>query len=182
MPFSLGVIVSAGVTSQLLPKIGPRPLATTGTLMSAVGMFMLSRLSVTSSYYSHVMPSMIVTSLGLGLAFVSLASTALFNVEGRDTGAASAVLSSAQQLGGSFGTSIQNTIVVSSATAFSASALASGHSLGRALTAAADVHGYDEAFRFGALAFLVSAGVFFFCVNIDRHHLAQHDEVPAAVH
>jgi EmrB/QacA subfamily drug resistance transporter len=177
MPFSLGVIVSAGATSQLLPRVGPRPLATVGTLMAAVGMFLLSLVNPTSSYYTHVMPSMIVISLGLGLAFVSLASTALFNVQGRDTGAASAVLSSAQQLGGSFGTAIQNTIVVSSATAFTAAALARGETAA-AVKAAASVHGYDEAFRFGAVVFAVAAGVFFFLVNIDRHHLGQHDEVP----
>jgi EmrB/QacA subfamily drug resistance transporter len=182
MPFSLGVILAAGATSQLLPKIGPRPVATVGCLMSAVGMFLLSQLTTTSSYYSHVIPSMIITSLGLGLAFVSLASTALFNVEGRDTGAASAVLSSSQQLGGSFGTAIQNTIVVSSAGAFTAAALAKGKSVNQALIAASQVHGYDEAFRFGALMFVIAAGVFYFLVNIDRHHLAQHDNAPTVVH
>lgn len=182
MPFSLGVIVAAGVTSQLLPKVGPRPLATIGSLMAAVGMGLLSLVTPTSSYLVHVMPSMIITSLGLGLAFVSLASTALFNVQGRDTGAASAVLSTAQQLGGSFGTAIQNTIVVSSASAFTVAAIAKGRAQGPSLVAAASVHGYDEAFRFGAVVFAVAAAVFFFCVNIDRHHLAQHDEAPAVAH
>jgi len=182
MPFSLGVIVSAVVTSQLLPKVGPRPLATVGCLMAAVGLGLLSLVTPTSSYLAHVMPSMIITSLGLGLAFVSLASTALFNVQGRDTGAASAVLSTAQQLGGSFGTAIQNTIYVSSATAFTAAAIAKGRSAGPSLVASANVHGYDQAFRFGAAVFVVAAGVFFFCVNIDRHHLAQHDEAPSVAH
>jgi len=182
MPFSLGVIVSAGVTSQLLPKIGPRPLATVGSLMAAAGMALLSLLTPTSSFVLHVMPSLIITSLGLGLAFVSLASTALFNVQGRDTGAASAVLSTAQQLGGSFGTAIQNTIVVSSASAFTVAALHKGTQAGPTLAAAASVHGYDQAFRFGAVVFVVAAVVFFFTVNIDRHHLAQHDEAPTVAH
>jgi EmrB/QacA subfamily drug resistance transporter len=182
MPFSLGVIVSAGITSQLLPKIGPRFLATGGCLMAAVGMWLLSLAAPTSSYYIHVMPSMIVTSLGLGLAFVSLASTALFNVEGRDTGAASAVLSTSQQLGGSFGTAIQSTIVVSSATSFTAAAMAKGQTASAALKAAASVHGYDEAYRFGAVVFVLAAAAFFFLVNIDRDHLAQHDEAPVVAH
>ena len=179
MPFSLGVIVSAGVTSQLLPKFGPRPLATVGCLMAALGMFLLSLVTVTSSYYVHVMPSMIIISLGLGLAFVSMASTALFNVRANDTGAASAVLSTAQQLGGSFGTAIQNTIYVSAATAFTASALAHHQALSAKLEVTAAVHGYDLAFRFGGAMFVVAAVVFFSCVNIDRHHLSQHDEVTA---
>jgi EmrB/QacA subfamily drug resistance transporter len=182
MPFSLGVIVSAGATSQLLPKVGPRPLATVGCLMSAVGMYLLSLVTPTSTYYLHVMPSMIITSLGLGLAFVSLASTALFNVQGRDTGAASAVLSSAQQLGGSFGTAIQSTIVTSSATAFVAAAVLKGQVVNAAVKAASQVHGYDEAFRFGAVVFLVAAVVFYFLANIDKSHLAQHDEAPIVAH
>ena len=182
MPFSLGVIVSAGATSQLLPRIGPRPLATVGCLMAAAGLAYLSLITVTSSYYTHVMPAMIITSLGLGLAFVSLASTALFNVQGRDTGAASAVLSSAQQLGGSFGTAIQNTIVVSAASAFTVAAVAKGHVNNAALYGASQVHGYDQAFRFGALMFVLAAGFFFSMVNIDRHHLAQHDETSAVAH
>ena len=175
---NLGVIVSAGITSQLLPRVGPRPLATIGCLMAAIGLFLLSQVTVTSSYYVHVMPSMIITSLGLGLAFVSLASTALFNVRDSDTGAASAVLSTAQQLGGSFGTAIQNTLYVSAASAFTVAALSKGQKLNVKLEAAAAVHGYDVAFRFGGAMFVVAALVFFFCVNIDSDHLSQHDEAP----
>jgi hypothetical protein len=150
--------------------------------MAAVGMFLLSLVTTTSSYVTHVLPSMIIISLGLGLAFVSLASTALFNVRGNDTGAASAVLSSAQQLGGSFGTSIQSTIVASSAAAFAATAIAKRHKVSLAIKAASQVHGYDEAFRFGAIMFVAAALAFFFLVNIDRHHLAQHDDTSAVIH
>jgi EmrB/QacA subfamily drug resistance transporter len=182
MPFSLGVIVSAGVTSQLLPSVGPRPLATLGCAMAAVGMWLLSLLTPSSSYVSHIMPSMLITSLGLGLAFVTLASTALFNVQGRDTGAASAVLSTSQQLGGSFGTAIQNTIVVSAGASFISAALYKGATLNGVLKAAGQVHGFDQAFRFGAGIFVVAAVAFFFAVNIDRHHLGQHDEAPSVAH
>jgi EmrB/QacA subfamily drug resistance transporter len=180
MPFSVGIILAAVVASQLLPKIGPRPLATAGTLMAAAGMFYLSFIKVDSSYIASVMPAMIVTSLGLGMAFVSIASTALFNVRPQDTGAASAVLTTSQQIGGSFGTAISNTIVVSSGTAFFVAALkAHPSATARAkvlLKATAHVHGYDESFRFGALMLLLAALSFFALVNIDRHHLGQHDE------
>jgi len=184
MPFSVGVILAAGFTSQLLPKIGPRALATAGTAMAAVGMFYLSFIKVGSSYVSSVMPAMIVTSLGLGIAFVSIASTALFNVRPQDTGAASAVLTTSQQIGGSFGTAISNTIVVSSGTAFLVAALKAHPSASaRAkllLMATAHVHGYDESFRFGALMLALAAVSFFALVNIDRHHLGQHDEAVTA--
>ncbi len=177
LPFSIGVIVSAGVTSQLLPKFGPRPLATIGTLMAAAGLFWLSFLKYNSPYLAHVLPSQIVMSLGLGITFVSLASTALFNTASRDTGAASAVLNSAQQLGGSFGTSIANTIAVSSTSAFIVANLPSAsRSSSLIKNFLAPVHGYDMAFRFGAGMMLLSSVIFFVMVNIDRHHLGQHDQ------
>ena len=151
--------------------------------MGSIGLLFLSFINPTSSYLTHVMPAMIVASLGLGMGFVTVASTALFNVHPEDTGAASAVLNTAQQIGGSFGTAIQNTIVVSSATAFVAAAAhrASSSHAALALHNAANVHGYDLAFRFGAGMLLLASLHFFFLVNIDRHHLGQHDEVALAV-
>lgn len=183
LPFSAGVILSAGATSQLLPKFGPRILASVGCAMGALGLLFLSFVRPDSGYLTHVVPAMIVTSLGLGMSFVSIASSALFNVRPEDTGAASAVLNTAQQIGGSFGTAIQNTIFVSSASAYllaqvhrptSAAAIMALHS-------AANVHGFDLAFRFGSVMLLLAAVHFFFLVNIDRHHLGQHDEVALAV-
>ena len=183
LPFSVGIIFSAGASSRLLPKVGPRPLATIGTTMGAAGLFYLSWISPTSSYAAHVMPAMIITSLGLGMTFVSLASTALFNVEPRDTGAASAVLSTSQQLGGSFGTAIQNTIFVSSAAAY----IVGAHHMKTVVSMvtlqhAANVHGFDMAFRFGSAVLLVAAMCFYLLVNVDRHHLGQHDESRALAH
>jgi EmrB/QacA subfamily drug resistance transporter len=176
LPFSAGIIVSAAATSHFLPRVGPRPLATAGTLMAALGLWLLSYITPTSSYVGHVIPAMIVTSLGLGFTFVTIASTSLFGVEARDTGAASAVLSASQQLGGSFGTAIQNTIFVSGASAYGAFLARTQPSLdARTAHAMAEVHGFGEAFRFGALTMALAAGVFYFLVNIDRHHLGQHD-------
>jgi EmrB/QacA subfamily drug resistance transporter len=186
MPFAIGIILAAGMTSQWLPKVGPRPLATIGNLMAAFGLLYLSFIKVDSSYVAAVMPAMIVTSLGLGIAFVSIASTALFNVRPNDTGAASAVLTTSQQIGGSFGTAIANTIVVSSGTAFLVAALkhqpviASKAKL--LLIATAHVHGYDESFRFGAVMLFLAALLFGALVNIDKDHLGQHDEVAPEVY
>jgi EmrB/QacA subfamily drug resistance transporter len=179
LPFSVGVILGAGMTSQILPKFGPRLVATLGSLMGALGLLLLSFLAPDSSYLTRVMPAMIVGSLGLGATFVAVASTALFNVRSEDAGAASAVLNTAQQIGGSFGTAIQNTIYVTSATAFVTAALRPGltKSAVVALHIAGAVHGYDLAFRFGALMVFLAAVSFYLLVNIDRHHLGQHDDV-----
>ncbi len=190
LPFSLGIIVSAGVTSQLLPKFGPRPLATIGAAMGAAGLFYLSMFHANSSYIAHVMPAMIVASLGMGFMFVSISSTALFNIAPEDTGAASAVLSTTQQVGGSFGTAIQNTIAVSSAAAFItgvSKADLANKAKAMSIHNEALVHGYSEAFRFGSAMMVVAGALFFLLVNIDRHHLGQHDDVdempmPAGMH
>ena len=181
LPFSLGIITAAATSSHFLPTFGPRPIATLGCTMGALGLLFLSLLKPDSSYLAHIMPSMIVTSLGLGMAFVAIASTALFNVRPEDTGAASAVLSTSQQIGGSFGTALQNTISVSSATALAALTIHHSTSAAAALVLkrAATVHGFDMAFRFGSLMLLLAAIIFFSMVNIDRHHLGQHDEVVA---
>ena len=186
LPFSLGVIFSAGAGSALLPKFGPRPIATFGCTIAAFGLLYLSTLQVTTAYLPHVVVAMVITSLGMGMTFVSVSSTALFNIQPQDTGAASAVLSTAQQIGGSFGTAIQNTIFVSSAAAFGTAAFLKAKVSGQMINAhlvkaEASVHGFDMAFRFGSLMLILAAFHFFFLVNIDRHHLGQHDEV-AAVH
>jgi MFS family permease len=183
LPFSVGVILGAGAASQILPKFGPRLIATVGSLMGALGLLLLSFLAPNSSYLIRVMPAMIIGSLGLGVTFVAVASTALFNVRPEDAGAASAVLNTAQQIGGSFGTAIQNTIYVTSASAFVAAALRPGLTRSSliALHIAGAVHGYDLAFRFGALMVFLAAVSFYLFVNIDRHHLGQHDEVVAGL-
>ena len=184
MPFSIGVIVSAGATSALLPKVGPRPLATIGMLLAGGGLWYLSYLTPTSGYVAHVMPALIVTSLGLGFAFVSIAPTALFNVAPQDSGAASAALNTAQQLGGSFGTAIQNTIVASTAAAFvvKVSTSVPAAKAQMIVQAAKFTHGYNMAYRFAALVMVAAGLIFYFLVNIDRHHLGQHDEAPAVMH
>jgi EmrB/QacA subfamily drug resistance transporter len=186
LPFSLGVITSAGLSSNLLPKIGPRPLVVFGGTFGALGLFYLSFIDPTSSYLTHVMPAQICTSLGLGMTFVATSSTALFNVDPRDAGAASAVLQTAQQLGGSFGTAIQNTIAVSTGTAFVTGWIATHGTADKvavgAATVAGQVHGFDMAFRFGSLMIFLAAISFGLMANIDRHHLAQNDAPVGAGH
>jgi len=180
LPFSMGIILSAGIASQLLPRIGPRPLGTVGLLMGSGGLLYLSMITATSSYASSVLPAMLLMSLGLGLVFVTVSSTALFNVPFHESGVASAVLNTAQQIGGSLGTAIFNTIAISATAAYlvihpwHGPALPPGQSPPDALT-----HGFSVAFRWGSGSLLLGAIIFVIFVNVDRHHLAQHDDVGA---
>ena len=106
LPFSAGIIVGAGVASRVLPKVGPRRLMVGGFLAAAVGCAWLTQIGVRSSFVAHVLPAEIVMSIGLGMVFVPMSSTALIGVSPHDAGVASATLNMSQQVGGSLGTAL----------------------------------------------------------------------------
>ena len=184
LPFSLGIIVSAGIASQLLPRVGPRPLGTIGLLMGSGGLLYLSQITNTSSYFSSVFPAMLLMSLGLCMVFLTVSSTSLFNVPFYESGVASAVLNTTQQIGGSLGTAIFNTLAISATAAYALAHPWTGAPPPPGMPPPdAATHGYSVAFQWGAGSMLLGAIIFFVMVNVDRHHLAQHDDVgaPAAI-
>ncbi|HTY70938.1 MAG TPA: MFS transporter [Actinomycetes bacterium] len=152
LPFSLGIILSAGLASQLLPRFGPKPLMLTGLSMGIVAMLYLTQITLTSSYLTHVLPSEIVMSMGLALVFIPTASTALIGVAPHDAGVASAVLNAGQQVGGSLGTGLLNSVFFTVSTAFAA-AHAGSIKDPQELANLASIHGYH-------VTFLISAGLF----------------------
>ena len=103
LPFSGGIIIGAGVASRFLPRIGPRALMIAGLALAAGGLVWFTGLTVDSSYLAHVLPPEILVSLGMGMAFVPMSSTALIGVEPNDAGVASALVNTTQQVGGSLG-------------------------------------------------------------------------------
>ncbi|MGV9787544.1 MFS transporter [Streptomyces sp. NPDC003435] len=103
LPFSVGIGVMAPVASKLVAKLPPRFVAGPGLLVAASGLVWLSRLTPHSSYPSTLMPAMFITAAGLGLAFVPLTLGAVRGVEEADSGSASALLNTAQQIGGALG-------------------------------------------------------------------------------
>jgi EmrB/QacA subfamily drug resistance transporter len=148
LPFSGTVIVAAVLASKALPRFGPRPLMTLGFLAAALGTAWLTTIGVHSSFASHVLPAEIVMSAGLGFAFVSLTATALVGVADHDAGVASALVNTTQQVGGSLGTALLNTIAASATTSYLAV-----HARSTVATATGLVHGYTTAFVYAA-AFL----------------------------
>jgi predicted MFS family arabinose efflux permease len=92
LPFALGVIVASTGATKLLPTIGPRISMSAGLLATALGLLWLTQIGVHTSYWTHLFPQQIVMSLGLGLAFPALTSTALTKVRERDAGVASAMV------------------------------------------------------------------------------------------
>jgi EmrB/QacA subfamily drug resistance transporter len=169
LPFTAGIIVFAGIASQLLPKFGPRALMVPGLIAASSGMLMLSRITPETSYATHVLPALLIMSSGMALVFIPLTSTALHAVSSHDTGVASAMLNTSQQIGGSLGTALLNT-VAATATATYATANAQ---LGEKLTPFAITHGFTVAFQFSAGLLFVGAIVLFFFINVGKDSLVE---------
>jgi len=110
LPFAVGVVVASGLASPLVARIGPRPLIVTGTAMVAGGMFWFSRLTEHAGYASELLGPQLVSSFGLGLVFVPLSLVSLHNVAERDSGVASSLLNTGQQVGGAIGLAVLGTV------------------------------------------------------------------------
>ncbi|MBT2452020.1 MFS transporter [Streptomyces sp. ISL-43] len=110
LPVSAMVAVTAGITSQLLPKFGPKPFMVTGSLLSAAGLAWLTQTDIHSTYLGSILGPILLFSAGMGMQFVSLTLMALSNVTDRESGAASGLLNATQQVGGSLGLSILVTV------------------------------------------------------------------------
>ena len=163
LPFSAGVILSAGLASKLLPRFGPRPVMATGLFLGTMGMV----------WVTHVLPSELLLSVGMGLTFVPLSSTALTGVAPHDAGVASATVNTTQQIGGSLGTALLNTIAASATTAF---VLANGAQS----IAEAQVAGYTTAFKWAAVIMAIGFVVTVTMINAKPSNNAQ-SEIPAHV-
>ncbi len=151
LPFSGGIIVSAGIASQLLPRTGPKILMVGGTVLSAVGLLYLTRIGLDTGYVSHVLPGELLISIGLGLVFVPMSSLALIGVEPHDAGVASALVNATQQVGGSLGTALLNTVFATAVTSYLVK-----HGPGPDSQAQAQISGYTTAFVWGAVMILIA--------------------------
>jgi Na+/melibiose symporter-like transporter len=147
---ALLVVVATASTAKLLPKFGPKYLVALGMFVAAGGMLMLSRVSINSSYTGVVLPALLILGAGLGGVMAPSMNTATAGVSAADAGVASATVNTSQQIGGSIGTALLNTLAASAGTAFLA-----GKVLSRQVLAEAAVHSYITAFRWSALVFAI---------------------------
>ncbi|MGC4174662.1 MFS transporter [Demequina sp.] len=178
LPFSVVIILTAGVVARVLPKVGPRPLMVAGLLIAAVGMLLLLRTTPEDQYWTHVFPSMVIIPLGMAFVFIPTSSTALIGVEARDAGVASALLNTSQQVGGSIGLALLSTLALT-AQANSIDELgltADGYPHPESLVA-----GYHVGYLWGAVLLVIGALIAFALVRVKRHefHASAEDEAPA---
>ena len=144
LPLVAGILVASTLYSAL-PPIAPRLLVTVGMLLGAGGTAYLAQLTVTSSYLAGVLPPLIIMGLGFGLIFASAVNSATAGVPVQDSGVASALVNTMQQVGGSIGISVLSTITASATTSYLIA-----HHTGPQASAAAATHGYTLAFAISA--------------------------------
>ncbi|MEY8042182.1 MFS transporter [Saccharopolyspora cebuensis] len=157
LPLTAGIIVgSTLIAGRLLPRTGPRSLMVTALLVAALGMGLLTRIGTDTStvFVTLLLPAQILLGLGLGGVMMPAMSTATDGVSEHDAGAASATVNAAQQIGGSLGTALLNTI----ATTATASYLARQAPFPEANTAGT-VHGFAVALTIAAILLLATAAL-----------------------
>jgi EmrB/QacA subfamily drug resistance transporter len=155
LPLIGAVFVSTQVANeQLLTRFGPRPVVPAGMALGAVGLFMLTRLTVASSYAADVLPYLVLMGIGLGLVLGPAVNSATLGVGSVDAGAASASVNTASQIGGSIGIALLSTLGASAAAAY-----LGGRTQSQAAVAAASVHTDTTAFLWATVILAVGAVV-----------------------
>jgi EmrB/QacA subfamily drug resistance transporter len=153
----IAAIVAASTTSSgvLMPRVGPRPLVPVGMLLAAGGLAILAaQLGLRTSYLDWILPALLLVGAGLGLVFGCALNTATYGAGAADAGVASALVNTNQQVGGSIGTALLNTLAASALASY---LLTHGHS--PLALAGAAVHSYVVAFWISAAILAGSAVV-----------------------
>jgi EmrB/QacA subfamily drug resistance transporter len=185
LPFSFGIVVAAQIGSVLIARMDPRWIAGAGAALAAGGMFGFNQLTVDSGYTTHLLPYILLLSIGMGLIFVPLTLTAVSGVAAEDSGVGSAVLNTVQQIGGAIGLALLGTI---STTAINnkftelAPGLQKAAEAGQSpdqikqlqgqFTAVATTHGFTKAFLASAIMFVGVAVVILFGLSVKHKDLA----------
>ena len=158
LPFSAGIMISAGLASQFAPRIGVRPVAAVGFVLSAAGLLLLTQLPVHGSYLTNVLPSIALSSLGMGAVFMPLTLIATTGLDDADQGLASGLFNTSQQIGGALGLAVLSTLATSKTPSVGS-------------PTANLVTGFHWAFAAGAVVMIVALGAM--VALLRSHHVAR---------
>lgn len=170
LPFSVGIVLGAGIGSQLVLKIGPRLVIAIGAALGVVGLLVFSTIGVDSSFFGTLLPAQLIMAFGAGFIFMSTTNVALVGVSNDDAGVASAVVNTTQQIGGSLGTALLSTVAFTAVADYAKANAATATDL-KALQNAAAVHGYGIAFIWAAAFFAVAIVIALVLVTPKKNRL-----------
>ncbi|MEV7069183.1 MFS transporter [Streptomyces collinus] len=176
LPMVAGVVASSTtMPSLVLPRVGPKIVVSSGFLVAASGMALLTRLELDSTYAAHIMPGLILLGLGIGAVMSTAIQGATSGIHHEDAGVASALINTGQQIGGSISTALLTTIASSAATDYLTS-----HKPGALAAAQAGVKGYTATLAWGSGFFVVGAVIAAFL--IPNRALAPSEGEPVMAH
>ena len=169
LPATAGIMIGAGIAQPLVKRVGVRNVAAMGTAIASVGMLVLTQLPVHGSYAGNLLVGLMPMSIGLGLAFVPITLMGTSGVSREDSGLASGLFNTAQQVGGSLGLAILSTLAASQTTSVL-------HGTSQIAVLTARVSGYHVAFL--AAGVMLALGVVLLTFGLRRRDIR---EVEAAV-
>jgi MFS family permease len=112
LPITVGFAIAGGTASQLVTRIGTRPVVVAGCLIAGAGIYYVSRVPLHGSYVSDLLPGFLVMSLGAGSVFVSVTAAANAGVPSDKAGLAAGLLNSSQQIGSALGLAILSAVAI----------------------------------------------------------------------
>src|SRR3954470_6106253 len=110
LPLALTIIVTAGVASQLVTKVGFKPVLAAGMVFIAAGLIWFGQVSVGGGFLTDILGPSLLAAIGLGLAFVTSTIAAVSGVDEHEAGLASGLINTSQQVGGALGLAILATV------------------------------------------------------------------------
>jgi EmrB/QacA subfamily drug resistance transporter len=172
VPMTGAIVIASTFAGRLAARLGPGRILTAGMSLIAVGMLLFTRISPDGSYLSDVLLPGVVTTTGLGLAFVPVTITAVAGVDRADAGLASGLVNTSRQVGGSIGLAVLATLATQR----------TQHVAGAGgVDAAALTTGFHRAFLVGALFAALGAVTAASLLIRVRHPRAQAPKTPAPV-
>jgi EmrB/QacA subfamily drug resistance transporter len=112
LPITAGFAVAGGLASQLVTRIGTRPVVVAGCLIAGAGIYYVSRVPLHGSYVTDLLPGFLVMSLGAGSVFVSVTAAANAGVPSDQAGLAAGLLNSSQQIGSALGLAVLSAVAI----------------------------------------------------------------------
>jgi EmrB/QacA subfamily drug resistance transporter len=202
LPFTVGIVVGAGLASNLVNRINPRFISGVGTLIAAGALFGFSRLpydttfppsDLTGSYATDILPFIIMMAFGMGLTFVPVTLTAVHHLRSEESGIGSGVLNTAQQVGGALGLAVLATVATQTFTdrgkEFAAAAAGGPQPSAEQAKVFAEIaqqqiftEGSTNAFLVGSILMLGASAVIWIFLDVKHEELATDGPEGVAAH